>query len=47
MKEAVLELKSKSRKELIEMGDNGYRFVKKNHSIENLTKKLIKIIEDV
>ena len=45
LKEGILELKMMSKDKLKELGQNGYNYVKANHSYEVLAKKLIEIIE--
>jgi len=45
LKNAILKLKGLEKNKLKELGQNGYNFVKANHSYEILAKKIIKTIE--
>ncbi|GAA4311547.1 glycosyltransferase family 4 protein [Compostibacter hankyongensis] len=42
---AIKKLKSYSKDELIQMGENGYNFIKEHHSMEVLTKDLVSVLE--
>ena len=46
LKESILELQGLSSEILKKLGENGYNFVIKNHSYRELSKKLIRIIEE-
>jgi len=46
LKESILELKQLPLEFLKKLGKNGYNFVTKKHSYRNLSKKLIRVIEE-
>jgi glycosyltransferase involved in cell wall biosynthesis len=43
---SILEMKSLSQKELEKLGENGYYYVKNNHSYKTLAEQLVDIIEE-
>jgi len=46
LKETILKLNRLSSESLKKLGENGYNFVIKNHSYQELSKKLIRVIEE-
>jgi len=46
LRDAIINMSELTPKELNKLGENGYNFVIKNHSYEELSKELIKIVEE-